>query len=147
MYTFLQAIGTTDWWTNKKESGARTVTRNVDLSIMPIYVKAGAIIPFDPVRQYTSQEVSEPTTIKIFSGVNGEFTLYNDDGISQEYLTGKGSWTSMVWNEKVKQLTIKPGAPKNAINEIVSKVFVVQLIPGDQRKTVTYNGKPVMVAF
>jgi hypothetical protein len=136
-----------DWWTNKKESGARTVTRNVDLSIMPIYVKAGAIIPFDPVRQYTSQEVSEPTTIKIFSGANGEFTLYNDDGISQEYLTGKGSWTNMVWNEKAKQLTIKPGASKNVINEIVAKVFVVQLIPGDQRKTVTYNGKPVTVVF
>lgn len=136
-----------DWWTNKKEHGARTITRNVDLSIMPIYVKAGAIIPFDPVRQYTDQEISEPTTIKIFSGANGEFTLYNDDGISQEYLAGKGSWTNMVWKEKEKKLTIKPGAPKNAINEIVSKVFIVQLIPGDQRKTITYNGKPVTAAF
>ena len=42
-----------DWWTNAKTTGGRTVTRQVDLATMPIYVRAGAIIPFDPVRQYT----------------------------------------------------------------------------------------------
>jgi hypothetical protein len=51
-----------DWWTNAKATGGRTVTRPVDLATMPIFVRAGAIIPVDPVRQYTGEPVSEPTT-------------------------------------------------------------------------------------
>ena len=77
-----------DWWTNEKATGGRTVTRQVDLGTMPIYVRAGAIIPFDPVRQYTAQPVTEPTTLRVYTGADGEYTLYEDDGISQEYLDG-----------------------------------------------------------
>ena len=45
-----------DWWTNEKYQSTQTISRQVDLSIMPIYVKAGAIIPVDPIRQYTSEK-------------------------------------------------------------------------------------------
>jgi alpha-glucosidase/alpha-D-xyloside xylohydrolase len=136
-----------DWWTNTKEIGAKTVTRNVDLSIMPIYVRAGAIIPFDPIRQYTSQVVNEPTTLKVFRGSNGQFTLYEDDGISQDYLKGKASWTSITWSEREKQLTIAPGMPKGFKNEVNSRTFKIQLIPGNETKTVSYTGQPVKVKF
>ena len=136
-----------DWWTNKKESGSRTVTREVDLSIMPIYVRAGAIIPFDPIRQFTGQSVNEPTTLKIYKGSNGQFTLYEDDGISQDYLKGKACWTSITWNEKEKVLSIAPGAPKGFKNEDRSRSFKLQLIPGNDTKAVTYSGKPVSVKF
>ena len=67
---------------------------------MPIYVRAGAIIPVDPVRQYTSEPVKEPTTLKVYRGADGQYTLYEDDGISQEYLKGRGSWTRMTWNDR-----------------------------------------------
>ena len=60
---------------------------------MPIYVRAGAIIPVDPVRQYTSQPVDGPTGLRVYRGADGQFTLYDDDGISQDYLAGRGSWT------------------------------------------------------
>ena len=59
----------------QKTTGGKTITRNVDLSVMPIYVRAGAIIPIDPVRQYTSEKVNEPTTLKIFSGANGQLYI------------------------------------------------------------------------
>jgi len=49
-----------DWLTGKGMTGGRTVQRTVDLTTMPIYVRAGAIIPFDPIRQYTNQVVDEP---------------------------------------------------------------------------------------
>jgi alpha-glucosidase/alpha-D-xyloside xylohydrolase len=136
-----------DWWTNEKISGGKTITRNVDLSIMPIYVRAGAIIPIDPVRQYTSEIVRETTTLKIFSGNNGRFVLYDDDGISQDYLKGKGSWTSITWDDQKKELTIEPGAPKGFKNEIVERTFRVQLIPGNEVRTVVYNGKQVKIKF
>ena len=78
-----------DWWTNEKKQGGKTISREVDLATMPVYVRAGAIIPFDPVRQYADEIVQGPTTLKIYTGANGDYTLYDDDGISQAYLEGR----------------------------------------------------------
>ena len=136
-----------DWWTNARVSGGQSVTRQVDLATMPIYVRAGAIIPVDPVRQYTSEPVKEPTTLKVFRGADGEYTLYEDDGISQEYLQGRGSWTRMVWNERTRQLTLEPGAPRGATNVVSERTFRVQLLPEGTTRDVTYAGKRVDVRF
>ena len=136
-----------DWWTNIKETGGKAVIRNVDLSIMPIYVRAGAIIPFDAIRQYASEILNEPTTLKVFTGANGQFTLYEDDGISQDYLKGKASWISVTWNEQQRQLTIALGAPKGSKNEIISRTFKIRLIPGNEIKTASYKGQPLKVKF
>jgi alpha-glucosidase (family GH31 glycosyl hydrolase) len=136
-----------DWWTNAKAAGGTNVTRAVDLATMPIYVRAGAIIPFDPVRQYTSQPVTEPTTLKIYSGAGGEYTLYEDDGISQEYLKLKGTWTRITWNDRTKQVTIEPGAPKGATNILRKRVFRLLLLPEGIVKDVTYTGARMQVKF
>lgn len=136
-----------DWWTNTKETGGKTITKQVDLSVMPMYVRAGSIIPFDPLRQYTAEVVNEPTTLKVYSGANGEFTLYEDDGISQEYLKDKGTWTKMLWNDGAKKLTLEPGAPKGSTNIVVAKTFKVQLLPEGIIKTVSYNGKRIQISF
>lgn len=134
-----------DWWSNKKVAGGTTVNREVDLSTMPIYVRAGAIVPVDPVRQYTSQAVTEPTTIKVFRGADGLFTLYDDDGISQEYLTQKGSWTKIAWNDRARALTIEPGAPRGANNVASQRTFKVQILPEGITRDVIYTGKRVEV--
>jgi alpha-glucosidase (family GH31 glycosyl hydrolase) len=136
-----------DWWSNAKVTGGTTVTRPVDLSTMPIYVRAGAIVPVDPVRQYTAQQVSEPTTLKVFRGADGSFTLYDDDGISQEYLAQKGSWTKIAWNDRARQLTIEPGAPKGATNVASERTFKVVVLPEGTTKNVTYTGKRVQTTF
>jgi alpha-glucosidase/alpha-D-xyloside xylohydrolase len=136
-----------DWWTNARVSGGRSVTRQVDLATMPIYVRAGAIIPVDPVRQYTSEPIKDPTTLKVFRGADGEYTLYEDDGISQEYLQGKGSWTRMLWNERTRQLTLEPGAPRGATNVVSNRTFRVQLLPDGTTRDVAYAGKRVEVRF
>jgi alpha-glucosidase (family GH31 glycosyl hydrolase) len=136
-----------DWWTGEKKAGEQTVTRAVDLATMPIYVRAGAIIPFDPVRQYTSQVVDEPTTLKVYRGANGEFTLYEDDGISQDYLNGKGSWVHIKWNDRKRELTLEPGAPNGAKNLPVQRTFKVELLPEGAFKTVNYSGKHAAVMF
>jgi len=136
-----------DWWSGEKQSGGQTVSRNVDLTIMPIYVRAGAIIPFDPIRQYVDQPVNEPTTLRIYTGADGDFTLYEDDGISQDYTKGKGSWTRITWSDKGKKLTLAPQAPKGAINEVKPRTFKVLLLPQGTTKEVTYNGKAVNLGF
>lgn len=136
-----------DWWTNAKHVGGQTITRVVDLATMPIYVRGGAVIPFDPVRQYTSQVVSEPTTLKIYRGADGQYTLYEDDGISQDYLARRGTWTRMTWNDRRRQLTIEPGAPSGATNLATQRTFNVELIPEGTTKSMRYSGRRVQVRF
>lgn len=132
-----------DFWTNEKFTGARTVTRAVDLVTMPIYVRAGAVIPFDPVRQFTSQTVDEPTTIQVYRGADGTFTLYQDDGISLDYLKGKNSLTRMTWNDAAERLVIEPGSS----GESALQTFRVTLLPGGETKEVEYAGERVEVVF
>nr|WP_294793126.1 TIM-barrel domain-containing protein [uncultured Mucilaginibacter sp.] len=134
-----------DWWTGTKTTGAQTITRNVDLSVLPIYVRAGAIIPMDPVRQYTAQKVDEPTTLKIFTGANGSYTLYNDDGISQDYLKGKGSETVILWNNTEQKITIRAAAAAGKANASSPQKFTINLVPGSKSKTVIFRGKEVSV--
>lgn len=137
-----------DWWTMERHDGGETVTREVDLATMPIYARAGAMIPFDPVRQYVQQEVDEPTTIKVFQGADGEFTLYDDDGVSLDYLEGRGTWIRMTWDDEEETLTLAPGAPSGAINLLPdSRTFRVELLPGGETRTVEFRGGRVEVSF
>ncbi len=144
---YLPAGNWYDWWTNERLSGARTVARHVDLATMPIYVRAGAIIPFDPVRQYVGQPVDEPTTLRVYTGAAGEYTLYDDDGISQDYLSGSGSWTHMTWDDGARSLTLEPGAPVGATSVTTRRTFRVLLLPEGTTKEVTYDGRRVTVSF
>ncbi|MEX1010493.1 MAG: TIM-barrel domain-containing protein [Balneolaceae bacterium] len=97
-----------DYWTNEKVEGGRTVTRQVDMGTMPLYVRAGAMIPHDPVRQYTAQEVDQPTMFHIYDGADGTYRWYRDDGSSQDYENGEYSWTLLNWNDDSRELTIEP---------------------------------------
>jgi alpha-glucosidase (family GH31 glycosyl hydrolase) len=130
-----------DWWTGAPVAGGRTVTRPVDLATMPIYARAGAIIPVDPMRQYTGQPTTEPTTLRIYRGANGEFTLYDDDGVSQAYLDGQGSWTRIAWDDRAGRLTLAPGAPAGATNVAGTRVFRIELVPGGASRTLRYEGR------
>ena len=143
-----------DWWTLRRQTGGKTVRREVDLSIMPIYVRAGAIIPFDPVRQYTAQPVIQPTTLRIYPGADGDFTLYEDDGISQDYLKGVATLIHLHWNDKARTLSLSPGEiglrPVEAGNHTpqpVQQKFIVQVMTGGTPKTILYKGQPVTLGY
>jgi|GEM_PF-107974 len=127
-----------DWWTGKAETGGRTVQRAVDLATMPIYVRAGAIVPVDPIRQYTGQKVDEPTTLKIYRGANGKYTLYDDDGISLNYLQGDSVQTLIKWDDAAKKLSLEPESKQTA-----TRTFQVELIPDGVSKEIQYTGQRV----
>jgi alpha-glucosidase/alpha-D-xyloside xylohydrolase len=129
-----------DWWTGEGVTGNREITRNVDLSVMPIYLKAGAIIPMDPVKQYTGEEVDEPMTIRIYEGDNGQFTLYHDDGKTTSYLNGKYDLTILSWDNEKRTLTIEPayeGTGEQSLTETIN----VELYPLQIIKEIKYKGK------
>ena len=136
-----------DWWTNEKATGGHMVTRQVDLGTLPLYVRAGAIVPFDPVRQYTSQPVSELTTLRVYAGADGEYTLFADDGITQEYLELRGTWIRMTWNDRTRRLSLEPGAPKGATNLASKRAFRVLLLPSGRTKDIRYEAKRVEARF
>jgi alpha-glucosidase/alpha-D-xyloside xylohydrolase len=119
----------------------------VDLATMPIYARAGAIIPVDPIRQYTTEVVNAPMTIKIYAGADGKYTMYEDDGNSQDYLKGKATLTSFSWNDKTKKLSIQPDPSKQYQALPIKHELNIQLIPSGEIKKMSYSGKPVTVSF
>ena len=136
-----------DWWTGDKLSGQRWIERPVDLATLPLYVRAGAIIPLDPVRQYTAQTVSEPTTLRIHPGADGAFTLYDDDGHTLGYRDGsdaKTNWISLRWNNADRRLTLEPDARMKKWPGDV-RVFAVEMAGSDAKRRIEFKGERVEV--
>ncbi len=91
------ARGTTSGRTTAIEGG-REIDRAVDLETMPLYVRAGAIVPLGPVKQYTAEAVDAPTTLRIYPGADGAFLLYDDDGKSFAYQRGDWMGIACRWD-------------------------------------------------
>ncbi|HXG08311.1 MAG TPA: TIM-barrel domain-containing protein [Gemmataceae bacterium] len=135
-----------DFWTNERHVGRRPLTRPVDLATLPLFVRAGAILPLDPVRQYTAQPTDEPMTIRVYSGQDGEFRWYEDDGQTLDYLRGKFAWTRLRWDDRQRRLIIEPESGPGTLQP-AAHTMVVELIPDSKRQTVRYAGKRVEVSF
>lgn len=135
-----------DYVTNVEEAlgdAAYLSKRAVDLATMPIYVRAGAIVPIDPIRQYTGQKVDEPTTLKIYRGANGNYTLYDDDdGTSLDYLEGDSAQTLIKWDDASKTLSLEPASKQTA-----TRAFQVELMPNGKTKAIQYDGRPLELKF
>ena len=88
--------------------------------------------------------MTEPTELRVYRGADGEFTLYEDDGISQAYLKGEGSWTRLRWEDGARRLTIEPAPPAGATNVAMPpQTFKVVVLPEGTTTTVEYAGKSV----
>jgi alpha-glucosidase/alpha-D-xyloside xylohydrolase len=135
-----------DWWTNQAHTGGQTVTREVDLATMPIYVRAGAIIPLDPLRQYLEQPVEGAATIRVFTGADGQYRWYEDDGKTQEYLDGKFAWTSLRWDDRARRLAIQRDAGAGTLDS-ARRRLLIELLPEGVVREVDYDGRRVEVGF
>lgn len=96
-----------DYWTDEAMEGGKEVSRLVDLRTMPLYVKAGAIVPFGPVRQYALEQVDEPLTLRVYPGADGRFALYEDDGESFRYQRGEFTRIVCEWRDRERTLTLR----------------------------------------
>lgn len=134
-----------DWWTNQVEEGPKIITKAVDLATMPIYIPSGTILPLDPVRQFTDQKIHEPMTLKIYTGSDGKFTLYEDDGSSLDYLKGINKMTNFTWHNTSKVLAIEPSVHSGTFQNRKKEIFKVQLVPEGTVRVVTYVGEPLKV--
>ncbi len=99
----------TDWfdfWTGETLAGGQTVSRETPIDIMPLYVKAGSIIPVGPKVQYAEEKKWDDLQIRVYEGADGEFTLYEDENDNYDYEKGIYSTITFNWDDANKTLTI-----------------------------------------
>ncbi len=133
-----------DFWTNERQEGGREITREVDLETMPLYVRAGSILPLGPVKQYTGAQVNQPLTLSLYPGADGSFLLYEDDGSSFNYRQGEWMGIQMNWSNRQRLLRLALASGSRMLPPLRRDV-VVKL--GDVSRRVVFNGHPMEVRF
>jgi alpha-D-xyloside xylohydrolase len=112
-----------DFWTNEKIAGGRWVKVAAPIDRIPVFVKAGSIVPIGSEIQSTATKQSI-TEIKVYPGKDSEFTLYDDDGVSYDYEKGKGMVTKLHWNNATGALSAS-GADKDLVKAASSLARVI----------------------
>ena len=95
-----------DWynyWTNERLHGGQTIVVNAPIDTLPLFVKAGSIVPLGSDVNST-QETQRIGSLRVYPGANGSFTLYNDDGKTYAYENGGGSVTTLTWDDAAHRL-------------------------------------------
>jgi alpha-glucosidase (family GH31 glycosyl hydrolase) len=133
-----------DFWSGERLDGGREISRPVDLETLPLYVRAGSILPLGPVKQYVDEKIDDPLTIRVYPGADTSFLLYEDDGISFDYRKGHWKGIEMTWDEKHRTLELKL-APGSRMESPQPQSLNVQLL--GQNKSVVFAGKTVSVSF
>jgi alpha-glucosidase (family GH31 glycosyl hydrolase) len=141
---YLPRGGWYDFWTHERLEGGREISRAVDLGTMPLYVRAGSILPLGPVKQFTGEKVDEPLSVSIYPGADADFLLYEDDGTSFNYRKGEWMGIQMAWNDAHRTLSLSL-APGSQMLPPRQRVIAVQL--AETTRSVTFAGKPIEVSF
>lgn len=132
-----------NFWTNEPTEGGQKLVIPTTLNRIPLFVRAGSIVPLGPDVQYTGEKKWDNLTLCVYPGENGNFTLYEDEGDNYNYENGAYTEIPMTWNDANNTLTI--GACKGQYNGMLEKrQFIVKTMDG-KSKTVTYTGKKVKV--
>jgi alpha-glucosidase/alpha-D-xyloside xylohydrolase len=133
-----------DFWTGERVTGGREITRAVDLETTPLYVRAGAILPLGPVKQFTDEKVEGPLSISVYAGGDASFLLYEDDGNSFNYRRGEWMGIQMRWNDARRILKLELAEGSRMVGP-GRRDIEVKL--GEAVRKVMFEGKAVEVAF
>jgi len=146
-----------DWYdllTGQKYGGGRSVTVEAGVDKIPVYVRAGSILPTGPAIQYTAEKLDGPLTLIVYTGADGAFSLYEDQGVNYAYERGEFSNIPMQWNDAAGVLTIgaRTGAyPGMPTDRTIHVRFVsgpgadVGNFDAAPARTIRYSGQPVEI--
>jgi alpha-D-xyloside xylohydrolase len=149
----------TDWfdfWTGRKLSGGQTIEAEAPIEKLPLFVKAGSIVPMGPFVQYATEKPADPIELRIYPGANGKFVLYEDENDTYNYEKGQFSTITLSWNDKARQLTVsdRKGSFPGMILKRTFKIILVGENHGTgagitekEDKTIEYAGKSVSVGI
>ena len=148
-----KTAGWYDFWTGVAFAGGQSIAAPAPYESMPLYVKAGSIIPLGPELNYTSEKPADPITLFVYGGASGAFTLYEDEGTNYNYERSVFARIAIHWDEGSRTLTIgkREGSFPGMLTErtfnvvLVSKAKAVgfSFTPGAIDHVVRYRGEPV----
>ena len=134
-----------DFWTNKTYKGGQAVTLQTSLDRVPMFVRAGSILPLGPEMQYVGEKAWDHLEIRIYPGADGSFTLYEDEGDNYNYEKGVYATIPFSWNDKTSSLTV--GSRHGSYpGMLVSRQFTF-VLPDGTSKNVSYNGESLTIKF
>ena len=142
-----------DFWTGKSFNGGQIVKTDAPLDKIPLFVKAGSIIPMGKIIQYAGEKSADTIEVRIYKGYDGKFELYEDEGDNYNYEKGKYTIIPFKWDEERNTLTIgsKQGNYLGSLkNRIFNIVFVTEsrgvgITVSTMNKKVYYSGKQIEV--
>ncbi len=152
---YLPAAKWYDFWTGSTVEGRRTINAIAPLDRLPLFVRAGSILPLGPDEEWATEKAADPIEIRIYRGANGDFTLYEDEDDNYNYEKGAYATIPLHWDDGARTLTIGdrkgqfPGMlEKRAFRVVfVSENHGVGVSPADEAdKVVQYSGKQIIVA-
>jgi alpha-D-xyloside xylohydrolase len=127
-----------DFWTNQKYKGGQTVTIETTLDRVPMFVRAGSILPLGPEMQYVGEKAWDNLELRLYPGADGSFTLYEDEGDNYNYERGVYSTITFLWNDRARTLTI--GQRQGEYPGMLATRQFTIVLPDGSSKTVDYNG-------
>ncbi len=133
-----------DFWTGERTEGGREISRDVDLQTIPLYVRAGAILPLGPVKQHTGEKVDRPLSVTVYPGADGSFLLYEDDGKSFDYRKGEWMGIQMDWNDSRRVLRLHL-APDSRILPPLRRSMEIRVAQATHE--IVFEGRPVEVTI
>ena len=132
-----------NYWTNEVLEGGQKTTVATTFNRIPLFVRAGSVVPIGPDVQYTTEKAWDNLTICVYPGADGSFTLYEDEFDNYNYEKGAYTEIPMTWNNAKRTLTI--GARKGSYEGMLqTRQFTVKTADGKE-KVVTYKGKKIQV--
>lgn len=138
----------TDWydfWTHEKYGGGQTVTAKATLDVLPVFVKAGSVVPTAEAAEHTGAVSRSDITLTVFPGTDGAFSLYQDENDNYNYEKGAYAVTDISWKEDGGVLKI--GKRYGTFAGIPEYIVFTAEVTGKRSKTVVYDGGEVLLTF
>ncbi|MGA2908203.1 MAG: TIM-barrel domain-containing protein [Terracidiphilus sp.] len=151
-----QAPAWYDFWTGERVAGGQELEVNAPLAKLPLFMRAGSIVPLAPELEYAKQEPSDPIEVRIYRGADGSFDLYEDEGDSYRYEQGAYAVIPLHWNEEAGTLTFGERIGTFAGMTTDRKFRIILVGPGhgvgeavssDADAVVEYTGKSEELTF
>ena len=133
-----------DFWTNKAYKGGQSVTLETTFDRVPMFVRAGSILPLGPEMQYVGEKAWDNLELRVYPGADGSFVLYEDEGDNYNYEKGMYSVIQFSWNDKKHTLTI--GARKGEYPGMLQTRTFTVVWPDGTTKTVNYQGQEINIS-
>ncbi len=145
-----------DFWTGDCVEGASTIDAEAPIDKLPLFVRAGSIVPMGPEKEWSTEKPEDPIELRIYRGANGDFTLYEDENDSYHYEKGMYSTISFHWDDASQTVTIgaRNGAFPGMLAERNFQIVLVDenhgfgIAPASKPDDVLhYSGKEIKLQF